>query len=68
MDAKKTAEEAYTMFIARLNYLFHYYVKSRQVNEEYVKMFDLMIENKLKDVTARTIAICFIQERSRMGK
>src|SRR6218665_3526605 len=35
MDAKKTAEETYTIFTARLKYLLNYYVKSRQVNDDY---------------------------------
>src|SRR6218665_3011076 len=49
MDAKKTAEETYTMFTARLKNLLNYYVKSRQVNDEYVKLFDLLISDKLKE-------------------
>ena len=48
MDAKKTAEETYTMFTARLKNLLNYYVKSRQVNDKYAKMFDLLIADKLK--------------------
>src|SRR6218665_2246743 len=39
MDGQKTAEEAYTMFTARLKNLLNYYVKSRQGNDEYVKLF-----------------------------
>src|SRR6218665_3811372 len=35
MDAKKTAEETYTMFTARLKNLLNYYVKSKQVNDNY---------------------------------
>src|SRR6218665_1959240 len=46
MDAKKTAEETYTMFTARLKNLLNYYVKSRQVNE---RLFDLLISDKLKE-------------------
>jgi len=49
MNAKKTAEETYTMFTARLKNLLNYYVKSRQVNDEYVKLFDLLIAVKLKE-------------------
>jgi len=33
-DAKKTAEETYTMFTASLINLLNYYVRSRQVNDE----------------------------------
>src|SRR6218665_3450511 len=49
MDAKKTAEETYTMFTARLKSMLNYYVKSRQVNEEYGRLFDLFIADKLKE-------------------
>ena len=48
------------MFTARFKYLLSYYVMSRQVNEEFVKMFDLMVVDKLKE-TARAIAVCSIQ-------
>src|SRR6218665_1374646 len=41
MDAKKTAEETFTMFAARLKNLLNYYVKSRQVNDNYESLFDL---------------------------
>jgi len=37
------------MYTARLKNLLNYYVKSRQVNEEYVKLFDLLIADKLKE-------------------
>src|SRR6218665_41501 len=49
MDAKKTAEETYTMFTARLKNLLNYYVKSRQVNDDYGRLFDLLILDKLKE-------------------
>src|SRR6218665_3033440 len=49
MDAKKTAEETYTMFTARLKNLLNYYVKSRQVNDDYENLFDLLISDKLKE-------------------
>ena len=49
MDAKKTAEETYTMFTARLKNLLNYYVKSRQVNDDYERLFDLLISDKLKE-------------------
>src|SRR6218665_1778542 len=49
MDAKKTAEETYTMFTARLKNLLNYYVKSRQVNDDYKRLFDLLISDKLKE-------------------
>lgn len=49
MNAKKTAEETYTMFTARLKNLLNYYVKSRQVDDDYAKMFDLMVANNLKE-------------------
>ena len=49
MDAMKTAEETYTMFTSRLKNLLNYYVKSRQVNDECAKMFDLLIADKLKE-------------------
>ena len=49
MDAKKTAEETYTVFTARLKNLLNCYVKSRQVSGEYVKLFDLLISDKLKE-------------------
>src|SRR6218665_1996399 len=49
MDAKKTAEETYTMFTARLKNLLNYYVKSRQVNDDYENLFDLFISDKLKE-------------------
>src|SRR6218665_1606570 len=49
MDAKKTAEETYTMFTARLKNLLNYYVKSRQVNDDYGRLFDLLISDKLKE-------------------
>src|SRR6218665_666726 len=48
MDAKKMAEKTYTMFTARLKNLLNYYVKSRQVNDEYGRLFDLFIADKLK--------------------
>src|SRR6218665_2711420 len=48
MDAKKTAEEIYTMFTARLKNLLNYYVKSRQINDDYRRLFDLFIPDKLK--------------------
>src|SRR6218665_3127612 len=43
MDAKKTTEETYTMFTARLKNLLNYYVKSKQVNDDYERLFDLLI-------------------------
>src|SRR6218665_990623 len=49
MDAKKTAEETYTIFTARLKNLLNYYVKSRQVNDDYGRLFDLLISDKLKE-------------------
>src|SRR6218665_2563166 len=49
MDAKKTAEETYTMFTARLKNLLNYYVKSRQVNDDYERIFDLFVSDKLKE-------------------
>src|SRR6218665_2239876 len=49
MDAKKTAEETYTMFTARLKNLLNYYVKSRQVNDDYERLFHLLISDKLKE-------------------
>src|SRR6218665_2404513 len=49
MDAKKTAEETYTMFTARLKNLLNYYMKSRQVNDDYERLFDLLISDKLKE-------------------
>src|SRR6218665_737621 len=48
MDAKKTAEETYTMFTARLKNLLNYYVKSRQANDDYERLFDLSISDKPK--------------------
>src|SRR6218665_3801190 len=48
MDAKKTAEETYTMFTARLKNLLNYYVKSKQVNDNYEGLFDLLVSDKLK--------------------
>ena len=35
IDAKKTAEETYTMFTARLKNLLNYYVKSRKVDKNF---------------------------------
>src|SRR6218665_3894566 len=43
------AEETYTMFTARLKNLLKYYVKSRQVNDDYGSLFDLFISDKLKE-------------------
>jgi len=37
------------MFTARLKNLLNYYVGSRQVNDEYVKLFDLLISDKFKE-------------------
>src|SRR6218665_3250810 len=44
MDAKET----YAMFTARLKNRLNCYVKSRQVNEDYGRLFDLLISDKLK--------------------
>src|SRR6218665_2884627 len=44
MDARKTAEKT-----ARLKNLLNYYVKSRQVNYDYGRLFDLLISDKLKE-------------------
>src|SRR6218665_6636 len=49
MDAKKTAEETYTMFTARLKNLLNYYVKSRQLNDDNGRLFDLLNSDKLKE-------------------
>src|SRR6218665_2573237 len=49
MDAKKMAEETYTIFTTRLKNLFNYYVKSKQVNDDYERPFDLLISDKLKE-------------------
>src|SRR6218665_144991 len=43
MDAKKTAEETYTMFTARLKNLLNYYVKSRQVNDDYERGYSIFL-------------------------
>src|SRR6218665_293377 len=68
MDAKKTAEETYTMFTARLKNLLNYYVKSRQVNDDYERIFDLFVSDKLKEslppgplqfVLSKEVAECF---------
>src|SRR6218665_2608943 len=37
------------MFTARLKNLLNYYVKSRQVNDDYGRLFDLLISDKLKE-------------------
>jgi len=37
VDAKKTAEETYIMFTARLKNLLNYYVKRRQVDDDYMQ-------------------------------
>src|SRR6218665_1084839 len=37
------------MFTARLKNLLNYYVKSRQVNDDYESLFDLLISDKLKE-------------------
>src|SRR5688572_6692741 len=49
IDAKKTAEETYTMFTARLKNLLNYYVRSRKVAKDYDKLFDLLVADKLKE-------------------
>src|SRR5688572_10771461 len=49
VDAKKTAEETYTMFTARLKNLLNYYVRSRKVAKDYDKLFDLLVADKLKE-------------------
>ena len=49
IDAKKTVEETYTMFTARLKNLLNYYVKSRKVDKNFEKLFDLLVADKLKD-------------------
>jgi hypothetical protein len=49
IDAKKTAEETYTMFTARLKNLLNYYVKSRKVDKNFEKLFDLLVADKLKE-------------------
>src|SRR6218665_3956303 len=43
------SEETYTMFTARLKNLSNYYVKGRQVNDDYERLFDLFISDKLKE-------------------
>ena len=48
VEAKKTVEETYTMFTARLKNLLNYYVRSRKVDKDYEKLFDLMVADKLK--------------------
>ena len=37
------------MFTARLKNLLNYYVKSRQVNDDYERLLDLLISDKLKE-------------------
>src|SRR5688572_23959433 len=49
IDAKKTVEETYTMFTARLKNLLNYYVKSRKVDKNFEKLFDLLVADKLKE-------------------
>ena len=49
IDAKKTVDETYTMFSARLKNLLNYYVRSRRVERNFEKLFDLLVADKLKE-------------------
>ena len=49
LGAKKTAEETYTMFTARLKNLLNYYVQSRNIDKDFDLLFDLLVADRLKE-------------------
>src|SRR3984885_5684058 len=49
LGAKKTVEETYTMFTARLKNLLNYYVQSRNIDKDFDLLFDLLVADRLKE-------------------
>src|ERR1700733_8146580 len=49
LGAKKTVEETYTMFTARLKNLLNYYVQSRKIDKDFDLLFDLLVADRLKE-------------------
>ena len=49
MEAKKMPDETFTLFNTRLKNLFNYYVRSRNVKQDFVKLCDLMVADRLKE-------------------
>ena len=49
LEAKKLPDETYTLFNTRLKNLFNYYVHSRDVKQDFNKLCDLMVADRLKE-------------------
>ena len=47
-NESKKSEETYTLFSSRLKSLLEYYVASRKVNEDYNKLVELLVCDRIK--------------------
>lgn len=48
-EAKKMPDETSTLFNTRLKNLFKYYVRSRDIKQDYGKLCDLIVVDRLKE-------------------
>jgi len=48
-QARKQSDETFTLFKARLSNLLNYYVSSRNADKDIVKLFDLIVSDRLKE-------------------
>jgi len=53
--ATKTANETYTQFVNRLLVSLSYYLKSREIRNDFQKLFNLLVCDKLKDTLGGTL-------------
>ena len=54
-SAAKTASETYTQFVNRLSVGLNYYLKSRDIQNDYRKLFNMLVCDKLKDTLDGTL-------------
>src|SRR6218665_2476873 len=53
LSTRKTADETYVGLASRLHTTLHYYVKSRNVEEDYHTLIDLLCADRLKELLPR---------------
>ena len=62
--ASRNNDESFTLFNARLQSLFKYYARSQGADDDYESLFDVMVNNRLKDCLP-TGALTYVLSRER---
>jgi len=62
IEAKKMPDETFTMFNTRLKNLFNYYVRSRNVKQDFDKLCDLMVADRLKETSPGPFQFVLMKE------